>query len=276
MWHSPSICKHNRHALTRTAEDVGCKHKRQIRGGHLRRARHALLQEHLEKADDEQENPSIDDRQLFVHDTDDLFGVLRTGDALVVQRVRDERLLQLAEPELEERGGDVRVVDALEVVVPSIDSGPQLGDDVPLSGYTEYPLGLHPPERKDPIGEEGQHDGHFGSRVRPFLHLKDRIEALTKRRRVERRVARDFDLLRCGRLAPWTLFGNDAQLADAESRHYVDSPRFLRRPLAHKAAQVDFKVFRGREGDEENAEELPALEDALTVRGCVSRLDMFE
>ena len=181
--------------------------------------------------------------------------------------------MQLAEPELEERRGDVRVVDALEVVVPSVDSGSQLGDYVPLTRYAEYPLGLHPPERKDPIGEERQHDGHFGSGVRPFLHLKDRIEALTKRRRVERRVARDLDLLRCWRLAPWALFGNNAQLADAESRHHVDSPRFLRRPLAHKAAKVDFKVFRGREGDEENTEQLPALEDALAVRGCVSRFE---
>ena len=252
--HLPSICKHNRHALTSASEDVRRKDERHIRGGHLRRGRHALLQEHLEEADDEKEYPSIGRLQLLAHDPDDLFWVLRTADALVVQLVRDKRLLQLAEPELEERGGDVWVVDALEVVIPSVDPRPQVGDYVSLARHAENPLRLHPPEGKDPIREERQNDGHLGSGVHPFLHLENRIKALAKCRGVERRIACNLNLLRCGWLAPRALFGDDTQLADAEPRHHVDPPCLVRRLLAHKAAKVDFEVFRGREGDEEDAE----------------------
>ena len=157
------------------------------------------------------------------------------------------------------------VVYTLEVIIPTINPRPQLSNDVSLSRHTEYALRLHAPEGKNAIGEERQDDGYFRIRIRPFLHLKNRIKALAKRRGVKRRVARNLNLLRCGWFPPGSLFGDDAQLADAEPGHHVDSTGFLGGPLAHKAAKVDFKVFRGRKGDEENAEELPALEDALTV-----------
>ena len=43
-------------------------------------------------------------------------------------------------------------------------------------------------------------------------------------------------------------------------------------PLSHKGSEIRFKVLGWREGDEENAEELPSLEYALT--GSPENLDI--
>lgn len=82
----------------------------QIRRRHLRLLHHSLLHEQLQEANHKHQHPPVTYRQAL-HECDGVFGRFGGGEGIVVQRGRDEWVGELAEEELEEGRGDVRVVD---------------------------------------------------------------------------------------------------------------------------------------------------------------------
>ena len=73
-----------------------------------------------------------------------------------------------------------------------------------------------------------------------------------------------FDLRCRGCLPPRPFLRDEREPSKTILGHHIHSPLGMGRPLSYKGPQVRFEVLGWWEGDEENAEELPSLEYALT------------
>jgi hypothetical protein len=185
-YHSLSVGEHDRHRFRVTSKQVGSHHQRQIRRRHFRRRLNTFFQEDLQEADHEQDDATVDRRQTL--DDPHAFIRLSRGDAIVVQLVRNERVAQFAQPELQQRGEHVWVIHAIERIVPSVDSQLQVRDRITISRYAEDAFRLGSSERKDTVRKEGKDDWYLLVWIVAFLQTDNGVERFAKRRGIKRRV----------------------------------------------------------------------------------------
>ena len=129
------------HRVGVAPEQIRRHDEREVHRRHLRRLLDLRLEEQLQEADDEQHHTSVDRRQA-PNERDARARVVRAPDALVVQFVGDERVQQFTQPELEQRRKRVRVLEAVERVVPAFNPQLQLRDIVTVARNTEDALRL--------------------------------------------------------------------------------------------------------------------------------------
>ena len=107
----------------------------------------------MQEADHEKNNAAVDGREPL-HDLDTGLRVVRVGDAVVVQLVGDERVDELAEPQLQQRGKHMRVINSFEAIVTLVDPKLQVGDEVAIARNAEDTLRFGTSESQDPICQE--------------------------------------------------------------------------------------------------------------------------
>lgn len=181
-----SIGQDDRHRVRIAPEQVGRHDQRHVRRRHLGRALHALVQKELQEADDEEHHAAVDRRQT----RDDLHALVRfpRGDALVVRLLRDQRVAQLAQPELQQRRQHMWVVHAVEGVVPPVDPQLQVRHGVAVTRHPEDALRLCAAQRKDAVGQEGKDDGHLLVGIIALLQPNRSVQRFSKGRGIERGV----------------------------------------------------------------------------------------
>ena len=97
-------------------------------------------------------------------------------DAFVIQLLWDEGIAELPQPQLHERREHMRVVHAVQGIVPSIDTELQTRHRVIVAWHAEYALSFSAPERQNAVRKKRKDDGDFLMWVVALLEPDDSVQ----------------------------------------------------------------------------------------------------
>eukprot|EP01136_Pigoraptor_vietnamica_P027804 Opistho-1_new@84544 len=255
------------------AEEAGRKHHREVVVRHLGN-RVVLGAANLpEKLDHVLNHLAVDGREGVEHAEVCFAAALL--DALGVDVGGNERLLELAQPQLEKGAGHVRVI-RLDVVVALFDLELERGDGVHVTGHPENALRLFSAETKHRVCKHRHHLWERELRVKVLLQLHDVVQRHVEHRRIERRNHRPLHFGKRGHANARARLAHLRELLHRILCERDDLKVGVAVVLLNVVAEVRLEVPRRREHGHAERNEDPALAvavDALVVRRLLDQLD---